>query len=174
MRLNFHSRCFLASLTHMRIRDTFSCFVLRTSGILLLAGSLACSNTSLKNPSDAASDGSSSPGGGTGGVLGSGGAPGSGGRPGSGGAIRLVAPVVLAEGQAPADRQVLAEGQEPADRQVLAEGQAPAGRQAPVGRQAPAAIRARTAAATHRPPRMLLLKSCAPMAHRPIALTLRW
>ena len=87
MRLNFHSRCFLASLTHMRIRDTFSCFVLRTSGILLLAGSLACSNTSLKNPSDAASDGSSSPGGGTGGVLGSGGAPGSGGRPGSGGAI---------------------------------------------------------------------------------------
>jgi hypothetical protein len=87
MRLNFHPRCFLASLTHMRIRGAFSCFVLRTAGILLLAGSLACSNTSLKNPSDAGSDGSSSPGGGTGGVLGSGGAPGSGGRPGSGGAI---------------------------------------------------------------------------------------
>jgi len=87
MRLNFHPRCFLASLTHMRIRGTSSCFVLRTSGILLLAGSLACSNTSLKNPSDAGSDGSSSRGGGTGGVLGSGGAPGSGGVPGSAGAI---------------------------------------------------------------------------------------
>jgi hypothetical protein len=87
MRLNFHPRCFLSNLTHMRIRGTSSCFALRTSGILLLAGSLACSNTSLKNPGDAGSDGSSSPGGGTGGVLGSGGAPGSGGRHGSGGAI---------------------------------------------------------------------------------------
>ena len=83
------------------------------------------------------------------------------GHPAAVGVLAVAGRLGAAEGQAAVERQA------PADRQVLAGGQAP------VGRQAPVAIRSRTAAATHRPPRMLLLKSCAPMAHRPIALTLR-
>ena len=62
-------------------------FAFRTSGMLLLASSLACNGSSLKQPSDAGSGGpgGSSGGAGAGGVHSSGGSLGSGGLPGSGG-----------------------------------------------------------------------------------------
>jgi len=67
------------------MKDSLWKLVLRTSGIVLLTGGLACSSSGLKGTGDAGSDASSGSGGGAGGVLASGGAPGSGGRVGSGG-----------------------------------------------------------------------------------------
>ena len=67
------------------MKSYLSNFVLCTSGMVLLAGGLACSSTSLKSPGDAGSDVSSGSGGGAGGVLGSGGTPGNGGATGVGG-----------------------------------------------------------------------------------------
>ena len=85
MRLNFHLWGYFDSLTSMKTLGASFGFVLRSSGMLLLAGSLACTSTSLNHPGDAGSGASSGSGGGTGGVLGSGGALGSGEKIGSGG-----------------------------------------------------------------------------------------
>jgi len=83
MRLNFHRWYSFDSLADMKFRDGSVGFVWRTSGTLLLAGMLACNSTSLRQPADAGSAGSTGVGGGAGG--GSGGAPGSGGKSGSSG-----------------------------------------------------------------------------------------
>jgi len=89
-RLNFHLAGRLARLATMKLRSPSLSFVLRTSGMLLLAGSLACSSgTSLKHSGDASTDASSPGSGGrtgAGGVSGSGGVSSNGGAAGSGGA----------------------------------------------------------------------------------------